>query len=550
MSRVVRADAAVVSSATFAPLENPTFRVIWLAAQVSSLGWLLQTVAVSWLMATISTSDVMVALVQTSTTLPVFILSIFAGAIADNFSRRKVMALGWCVIALSSITLTALVGLGFYNPWMILAFSCLAGCGAAFTDPAWHASVGDILRKREVPAAVTLISVGYNAMRSIGPALGGVVVASFGPLTAFAIATLTYLTMLWAIGRCKWSGRASPLPREPMTTAIHDGARFTALSGEIKAAIARGTLFGLTSISILALLPLVARDQLGGGPIAYGTLMAGFGAGALCAGISNNVLRRSLSQERLTTLACIACAACCLALAFTPSLLVATIALTLGGAGWVVTWTGLDVSVQLSSPRWVVGRTLSIYSALSSGGIAAGSWLWGVLAENYSLSLALECSAGALLLVAATGFLLPIHQWKDSDQDSPGFETPELALDLKSRSGPIVVKIEYSIPETNLEAFLDQMRERRRVQSRVGARHWTLQRDLQEPQHWTETFRTPTWMDYLRLNHRLTAADKELDQRLLELHVGELPPRTKLAIERPTGAARKRDQSTSFFFRR
>lgn len=550
MSSMARADAPSISSATFAPLENPTFRAIWLAAQVSSLGWLFQTVAVSWLMATISTSDVMVALVQTSTTLPVFILSIFAGAIADNFSRRNVMALGWCVIALSSIMLTALVAVGFYNPWMVLAFSCLAGCGAAFTDPAWHASVGDILRKREVPAAVTLISVGYNAMRSIGPALGGIVVASFGPLTAFAVATLTYLAMLWAMGLCKWSGRSSPLPREPLTTAIHDGARFTALSGEIKAAIARGALFGLTSISILALLPLVARDQLGGGPIVYGVLMAGFGAGALCAGISNNALRRSLSQERLTTLACIACAACCLALALTSSLVVAAVALTFGGAGWVVTWTGLDVSVQLSSPRWVVGRTLSIYSALSSGGIAAGSWLWGVVAESYSLTVALEGSAGALLLVAATGLLLPIRQWKETDQDSLGFETPALALDLKSRSGPIVVKIEYSIPEANVEAFLDQMRERRRVQSRVGARHWNLQRDLLEPSQWTETFRTPTWMDYLRLNHRLTAADKELDQRLLELHVGDNPPRAKLAIERPTGATRKREPSASFFFRR
>ncbi|MER9178258.1 MFS transporter [Mesorhizobium sp. M0955] len=550
MSRVVRVDEASVSSATFAPLENPTFRAIWLTAQLSSLGWLMQTVAISWLMATISTSDVMVALVQTSTTLPVFVLSIIAGAIADNFSRRSVMALGWCLIALSSTLLTALVWLGFYNPWMILAFSCLAGCGAAFTDPAWHASVGDILHKREVPAAVTLISVGYNAMRSIGPALGGVVVASAGPLVAFAVATLTYLIMLWATGRYSWSGRSSPLPREPLATAIHDGARFTALSGEIKAAIARGALFGLTSISILALLPLVARDQVGGGPIAYGILMAGFGAGALCAGISNNALRRSLSQERLTTLACIACAACCLALAFTPSLVVASIALTLGGAGWVVTWTGLDVSVQLSSPRWVVGRTLSIYSALSSGGIAAGSWLWGVVAENYSLTLALESSAGALLLVATTGLLLPIRQWKESDQDSLGFETPELALDLKSRSGPIVVKIEYAISEANVEAFLDQMRERRRVQSRVGARHWNLQRDLQEPAQWTETFRTPTWMDYLRLNHRLTAADKELDQRLLELHAGDLPPRTKLSIERPTGANRKRDQAASVFFRR
>ncbi|TIN05819.1 MAG: MFS transporter, partial [Mesorhizobium sp.] len=220
------------------------------------------------------------------------------------------------------------------------------------------------------------------------------------------------------------------------------------------------------------------------------------------------------------------------------------------GAGWVVTWTGLDVSVQLSSPRWVVGRTLSIYSALSSGGIAAGSWLWGVVAESYSLTVALEGSAGALLLVAATGLLLPIRQWKETDQDSLGFETPALALDLKSRSGPIVVKIEYSIPEANVEAFLDQMRERRRVQSRVGARHWNLQRDLLEPSQWTETFRTPTWMDYLRLNHRLTAADKELDQRLLELHVGDNPPRAKLAIERPTGATRKREPSASFFFRR
>lgn len=545
MSRVAREDAGPASSATFAPLENPTFRSIWLATQVASLGWLIQTVAISWLMATISTSDVMVALVQASTTLPVFVLSIIAGALADNYSRRNLMFAGWCAIALSSAMLTVLAALGIFDPWMVLAFSCLAGAGAAFTDPAWHASVGDILRKREVPAAVTLISVGYNAIRSVGPALGGIVVASFGPLTAFAVATLTYVALLVTIGRRTWDVRTSPLPREPLTTAIHDGARFTALSAEIMAAIARGALFGLASISILALLPLVARDQLGG---RTNRLWCGFGTGALCVGICNNVLRQSLSQERLTTLACIACAACCLSLALTSSVVVAAIALALGGAGWVVTWTGLDVSIQLSSPRWVVGRTLSIHYALLSGGIAAGSWLWGSVAENYSLTTALECSAGALVIVAAIGFLMPIRQWQDSDQDPFGFETPQLALDLKPRSGPIVVKIEYAIPEANVEAFLDRMQERRPVQSRVGARHWNLQRDLQDPSLWTETFRTPTWIDYLRLNHRLTTADKALDQHLLELNMG-IVPRTKLSIERPTGATRKRDQSTRFFFR-
>ncbi|MDX8541873.1 MFS transporter, partial [Mesorhizobium abyssinicae] len=167
-------------------------------------------------------------------------------------------------------------------------------------------------------------------------------------------------------------------------------------------------------------------------------------------------------------------------------------------------------------------------------GVAVGSWIWGVVAENHSLTLALEGAAGALLLTA-TGLLLPIRQWKDADRDSLDFEIPQLALDLKSRSGPIVVKIEYAIPEANLEEFFDKMRELRRAQSRAGARHWNLQRDLQEPLRWTETFRTPTWMDYLRLNHRLTSVDKELDQRLRELHAG---------------ATRKRDKSTSFFFRR
>ncbi|WP_027168854.1 MFS transporter [Mesorhizobium sp. WSM3224] len=549
MSRVARADADPVSPTTFAPLNNPTFRSIWIATQVSSFGWLMQTVAISWLMATISKSDLNVALVQASTTLPAFFLSVFAGAIADNFSRRKVMFAGWCMIALASAMLAGLVAIGLVDPWIVLGLSFLAGCGVAFTDPAWHASVGDVLPKRDVPAAVTLISVGYNAVRSIGPALGGFVVASFGPLMAFALATLSYLALLGTIQRCKWKVPPSPLPREPMSTAIHDGVRFTAMSSEIKAAIARGTLFGLASISILALLPLVARDQLGAGPIAYGILMAGFGTGAFAAGIGNTILRRTLSQERLITLASIACAACSLSLALTPSLVVAAIALALGGAGWVVTWTGLDVSVQLSSPRWVVGRTLSIYYAFLSGGIAAGSWLWGTIAQNYSLSWALGSSAGALLLVAATGFLLPIRQWKESDQDPLRFEAPEVVLELKPRSGPIVVKIEYFIPDDNVEAFLEQMRERRRVQSRVGARHWTLQRDLQEPCRWTETFRTPTWTDYLRLNHRLTAADRQLDERLLELHTSELPPQIKLSIERPTGSARKRDQPTPFFSR-
>lgn len=431
-----REDLHPSGSTTFAPLQNVAFRSIWTSTQIANLGWLVQTVAISWLMATISASDLMVALVQASTTLPAFILSIVAGAIADSFSRRSVMVAGLSLIALASIVLALSAGFGFVSPWLILGLGFLAGCGFALNDPAWHASVGDILDKRDIPSAVTLMSVGYNMTRSIGPALGGAILAFLGPLAAFVFAALSNLAPLGSVLRNKWHVRSSPLPPERIATAIHDGMRFTALSSDIRAAIIRATLFGLAAISILALLPLVARDRLAGGPIIYGILFAGFGTGACIAGLSNQYLRKLVPQEWLMAIAAIACALCCLALALTSSPVLATLALAVGGSGWVITWTGFDVWVQLASPRWVVGRTLSIYYACLSGGMAAGSWIWGTVAQSYSLAASLELAAGALFLVAALGFVLPVLLGEDGDQYGSDFRAPELALDLKPRSVP------------------------------------------------------------------------------------------------------------------
>ena len=532
--------AAMEETTLFAPLKNPTFRPIFLASQLSSLGWLMQTVALSWLMATIGASDIMVALVQAASTLPAFFLAIFVGAIADNYSRRLVMIVGRSLMMAASAMLTILMVFGITDPWLILAFSFLDGCGIALADPAWRASLGDMLERRHLPAAVTLLNVGFNTVRSIGPALGGIIVAAFGPMVTFALSTLGFIPPLTALWRNNWQVKASPLPREALRTAIYDGLRFTAISSEIKATIVRGTLFGLASTSILALLPLVARDHLQSGPVAYGVLLGGFGAGALLAGLANPRLRKTLTQERLVVLACIACAACAFALAITSSVFIATLCLAAGGAGWVSAWSGLGVNVQLASPRWVVGRTISIYSAFTYGGIAAGSWVWGVVAEHHSLTTALAGSAVATILVAALGLKLPISNRSDSELEPSGsFSAPAVALDLKPRSGPILVTTEYSIPDEHADLFLDTMRERRRVHSRVGARQWTLTRDVQEPSRWLETYRTPTWTDYQRLHHRLTAADKRLDEQLMTLSTQAHPPRTTILIERPTAAGSK-----------
>ncbi|WP_033047998.1 MFS transporter [Sinorhizobium meliloti] len=530
------------STTLMAPLRNATFRSIWLTTQVSSLGRLMQTVALSWLMATISTSDTLVALVQASSTLPAFLMAVFVGAIADNFSRRTIMIIGRSLMMTASALLTVLMALGVTDPWIILGFSFLAGCGIALNDPASQASIGDIVERRDLPSAVTLMSVGFNTIRSVGPALGGIVVASFGPLVTFGLTTLGLVPPLAALWRNNWKVRSSTLPRESLATAIYDGLRFTAISWEIKATIARGTLFGLASISILALLPLVARDQLKGGPIAYGILMGGFGAGALLAGLTNASLRRTLTQERLMVVACLACAMCSFSVALTSSLVIATVSLAAAGAGWVTAWSGLSVNVQLASPRWITGRTISIYSAFTYGGIAGGSWLWGAVAESHSLATALLWSSGTTLLVGALGLKLPISNRSNSELEPLGeFVMPAIALDLKPRSGPILVTTEYSIPEQNVGLFIDLMRERRRAQSRVGARHWTLTRDIQEPSRWVEAFRTPTWTNYLRLNHRLTTADKQLAEKLQLLNRQENPPRTNILVERPTGAVRKSD---------
>lgn len=524
----------------FAPLKNVTFRAIWLAGLISGLGWLIQTIAMSWLMATITPSSMMVALVQAATNLPAFILSIFAGAIVDNFNRRKVMLIARSLMALTAATLTALVAVGLINPWIILFFSFLAGCCIAFNDPAWQASVGDIVDRKDLAAAVTLTSVGFNTVRSVGPALGGIILATFGPLTAFCLYTLGHFAPLIVVWRSKWKVPASRLPPEAMLTAISDGFRFTSLSAEIKTALARGFLFGLAGIAILALLPLVVRDQLKQGAVAYGVLMAGFGAGALLAGLTSTALRRRLSDEQLLKLACVACAGCTLSLSLTQTAAVAVPALMLGGAGWVLGWSGLSISVQWASPRWVVGRTISLYYALTSCGLAVGSWLWGMVTESHSLGFALQASTAASLGVAILGLILPIHQRKDADVSTPDhFEAPAISLDLKPRSGPIAVKIEYRIAADQVEPFLALMLQRRRAQGRNGARRWILTRNLHDTAIWTETFRTPTWNDYLRFNYRQTAADRALDASLVELHMGQEAPEMTLAIERPTATPRK-----------
>jgi MFS family permease len=495
------------------------------------------------MMTQISRSDDLVALVQASTTLPVMLFSLVSGALADNFNRRSIMLVAQAFMLVVSVALALFAYADALTPWLLLAFTFLIGCGTALHNPSWQAAVGDMVPRSEVPAAVALNSMSFNLTRSVGPAIGGAIVAAAGAAAAFAVNAVSYLALIVVLFRWKLVTPASTLPRETLGMAISAGLRYVAMSPNIEKVLLRGFAFGLTAISTLALLPLVARDIMQGGPLLYGVLFGSYGVGAIGGAFLGTRLRGVISNEWIARIGFVAFAVSATIQALSTSPWLTCLGLLVGGASWVLTLSLFNVTVQLSTPRWVVGRAMSLYQMATFGGMALGSWLWGSVAESYGPAEALLASAALMLVGAAIGFLvrLPDHAALNLDPLNRWRE-PSVALDLKARSGPIVISIEYVIREEDLHEFLDAMAERRRIRRRDGAREWTLARDLENPEVWVETYHTPTWHEYVRHNLRATHSDAIVGDTLRRLHSGPDPIKVRRLIERPTDRSASQDQ--------
>lgn len=516
-----------------APLANPTFRNIWFASIVSNLGGLIQGVGAAWMMTSLTPSANMVALVQASTTLPIMLFSIIAGAIADNFDRRNVMLVAQTFMFTVSALLAAVAFLGWISPWLLLALTFLIGCGTALNNPAWQASVGDMVSREDVAGAVSLNSMGFNLTRSVGPAIGGVIVALGGAAAAFAANAASYIALVATLLRWKSPQPSNALPREEIGQAIVAGLRYVSMSPNLLKVFARSFVFGLSAVAVLALLPIVARDVIGGGPLTYGLILGGFGIGAVGGAYFNTALRERLSSENIVRCAFAGFAFSEAVIGTTSSTVLIAGAVILAGACWVIALSLFNTIVQLSTPRWVVGRALSFYQTATFGGMAAGSWLWGSLAENYGVGNSLSIAAIIVAGGALIGLVLPMPIFASLNLDPLDiFREPELQLDIVPRSGPIAIHVDYEIRDEDLPDFLTLMAERRRIRIRDGAQAWALMRDLQDPKKWTETYHTPTWVDYVRHNTRRTKADADNYERLRALHQGEGPPRVHRMIER------------------
>ncbi|MCG6885085.1 MAG: MFS transporter [Silicimonas sp.] len=526
-------------SPTLAVFRNPTFRNLWIATLASNFGGLVQSVGAAWLMTILTASESMVALVQASITLPLMLFSLTAGVFADNFDRRKIMLWAQGFMCAASVGLAFLAFEGWLTPWLLLFFTFLIGCGTALNNPSWQASVGDIVSKQELPAAVSVNSMGFNMMRSVGPAAGGAIVASFGAAAAFAVNAASYIAVISALKNWHPTPKERRLPREKFGSAFAVGLRYVAMSPNLIRTIARGTLFGFSSIAGQALLPIVVRVNLNGNSLVYGTLLGAFGVGAVIAALSNQRLRARCRNENIVRLSFLGLAISTAILAVSTLFLLTAAALVLAGMCWVLALSLFNTTVQLSTPRWVVGRVLALYQTGTFGGMAAGAGLWGAFAESGSLQGALLGAAAVMLAGIAFGALAPLPDAADLNLDPANrFKEPPISLDIKPQSGPIMVMVDYEIDEADVPRFLELMAIRRRIRIRDGAGHWALLRDLENPDLWSESYHVPTWVEYIRHNERRTEADIQNIEEIRKLHRGEGPLHVHRMIERHSVSVR------------
>ena len=519
------------------PLKIPIFRAVWFASLASNFGGLIQSVGAAWMMTSLSGSPQMVALVPASTTLPIMLLSLWAGAVADNMDRRVVMLSCQLFMLLVSALLALFAWVGLLTPWTLLAFTFLIGCATAINGPAWQAAVGDMVPRSALPSAVSLNSMGFNLARSVGPALGGVIVAAAGAAGAFLTNALSYVGLVFVLAR--WRPERAPqlLPRERLGVAMRAGVRYVAMSPKIQLVLLRGAAFGIGASAVSALMPLVARHVLHGGALTFGTLSGAFGVGAVLGALSTGRLRKRFSIETIVRSAALSLAVGTIITGSSSWVVLAVPGYMLCGAGWVLALATFNVSVQMSAPRWVVARAVSLYQMTAFGGMAFGAWLFGTLAEHHGIATALHVAAGTQIAAALIGYLRPLPQTGTDNLDLlNSWQEPQTAVPVQPRSGPVVVTIEYRIPAGSVVPFLTAMSERRRIRRRDGAHGWSLLRDLGDPELWVERYHVSTWLDYVRHNSRRTMADNANSRAIHSLHSGPHPPVVHRMIERQTGS--------------
>ena len=517
----------------FSPFRNAPFRCVWIATLISNLGTSIQSVGASWLMTSLTDSFQIVALLQAAASLPIMLFALVGGAMADSFDRRKVLLAAQYLMIAVSMAMTIFAWLGVLTPWLLLLLTFLLGTGIAINNPTWQASTGDLVPREDLARAVALNSIGFNLSRSFGPALGGVIVATSGATAAFALNVVSFAMLVHALHR--WQSEPASenaLPAEKIGPALVAGLRFVSMSAETLRVLFRSFVFTFAAVTVLALLPVVAVYRLGGGPLVYGAMLAAYGVGAVGGALLSRPLLDRQPPETVIRLAFVCFAAGTLVTGLSSEPLLTAMSLMPCGAAWVMAMSLFNSTIQLNTPRWVVGRVLSVFQTVTFGGMALGSWLWGYVAQAGGIEASHGLAAALLFIGAMLGLRAPLPRQASVAPDShvPWTE-PATVLSIDRQEGEIEVHVIYRVSQEQTDAFLAAMAQRRVSRRRSGARDWTLLQEVDNPACWHEKYSTETWIEYVRHNRRRTREDIALNERLRELNGGR-PPEVRRLLKR------------------
>jgi MFS family permease len=518
--------SGLVSTPALEPLHGRTFRMLWLAWLAANLTMWMNDVAAAWLMTQLSTSPVMVAAVQTASTLPVFLLGIPSGALADTVDRRRYFAVTQLWVSINALVLAALLLAGLMTAPLLLGLTFVNGIGLAMRWPVFAAIVPEVVPRAQLSPAIALNGIAMNLSRVIGPVLAGALLAAFNDALVFALNAVLAAVAFGLILTWRSQPRTSALPGERFVGALRAGVNFARQSPRLRHVLLRVFLFFLQSTALIALLPLVARDMHGGGPATFTVMLAALGAGAIIAALRFPHWRARWNRDQFIWAGTLAQAALSVLIVYVHQLWVALPAMFLVGMAWISVANSLTVSAQLALPDWVRARGMAIYQTALMGGSAASSIVYGLVADWTDVPAAVACAAA----VGVIGVVL-LHKHTLEGQPDPDYtlqipaNLPEPAVGVAPEDGPVMVMVEYSIDPARGAAFAEVMQRTRRARLRQGALSWGLFRDAAHPERWIEYFVDENYVEHQRRVERFSAFDAGLREERLAFHLGSAPPK-------------------------
>lgn len=530
------AQSVSASAGSFAPLRQTLFRVLWVATIIGNTGSFIRDVASAWIMTDLSPSPAAVALVQAAATLPIFLLAIPAGVLSDILDRRKFLIAIQFLLASVSICLMLLSFAGLQSVTSLVALTFLGGIGAALMGPTWQAIVPELVEKNDVKNAVALNSLGINIARAVGPALGGLILASLGAAFTYGVDVITYVFVISALLWWRRPVAAQDVLAERFPGAFRAGLRYARASRELHVVLVRAFVFFALASSVWALLPLVARSLLGGGAGFYGILLGAVGLGAIAGAIIMPKLREHLSADGLLLLAALVTAAVMAFLSFAPPQWAAVAALLALGAAWITALTTLNGVAQAILPNWVRGRSLAVYLTVFNGAMTAGSLGWGAVATLIGVPFTLLTGAAGLVALGLGAHRLKLPKGEADLMPSRHWPEPLTAAPVEHDRGPVLIQIEYRISPEERADFLKALARLSAERRRDGAYAWGITEDAADPGLMLEWFQVESWAEHLRQHHRVSKADADIQAEVLRFHRGEGRPvvRHFLAFNHPS----------------